>query len=99
MINITCIFILRICRQLNLYDFLRLKKTKQPNTYYHLSFLRGRRDLLSNIKLLKIKGSKKHSMMIEEPDFDRMEAIAPVDEDDRKKSSTQVKHPRRRDEE
>ena len=38
-------------------------------------------------------------MMIEEPDFDRMEAISSVDEDDRKKSSTQVKHPRRRDEE
>ena len=37
--------------------------------------------------------------MIEEPDFDRMEAISPVDEDDRKKSSIQVKHPRRRNEE
>jgi len=47
MINVTYIFFLRICRQLNLYDFLRLKKTKQPDTYYHLSFLQGRRDLLS----------------------------------------------------
>ena len=37
-------------------------------------------------------------MMIEEPDFDRMEAISPVDEDDSKISSTQM-HPCRRDEE
>ena len=36
-------------------------------------------------------------MMIEEPDFDRTEAISPVDEDDRKISSTQM-YPRRRDE-
>ena len=48
--------------------------------------------------LLKIKGSKKQPIMIEEPDFDRMEAISLVDEDDRKISSTQM-HPRRRDEE
>jgi len=38
-------------------------------------------------------------MMIEEPDFDRMKAISPVHEDDRKISSTQVMHPPRRDEE
>ena len=41
-------------------------------------------DAPTHIKLLKIKGSKKQPMMIEEPDFDRMEAISPVDEDVRK---------------
>ena len=50
------------------------------------------------IMLLKIKGSKKQPMMIEEPDFDRIETISPVDEDERMISSTQM-HPRRRDEE
>ena len=37
-------------------------------------------------------------IMIEEPDFDRMEAISLVDEDHSKISSTQM-HRRRRDEE
>ena len=55
------------------------------------------KDSHTHIELLKIKGSKKQPMMIEEPDFDRMEAISPVDEDDWKISSTQM-HPRRRDE-
>jgi len=55
-------------------------------------------DSHTHVKLLKIKGSKKQRVMIEEPDFDRMEAISPVDEDDRKISSTQM-HPHRRDEE
>ena len=45
-----------------------------------------------------MKGPKKQPMMIEEPDFDRMEAISLVDEDDSKISSTQM-HPCRRDEE
>ena len=55
-------------------------------------------DSHTHIKLLKINCSKKQHMMIEEPDFDRMEAISPVDEDDRKILLTQM-HPRRRDEE
>ena len=34
----------------------------------------------------------------EEPDFGRMEAMSPVDVDDRKISPTQLMHPRQRDE-
>jgi len=56
-------------------------------------------DTHTHIKLLKIKDSKKKPIMIEESDFDRIEAISPIDKDGRKISSTQVMHPRRRDEE
>jgi len=41
------IFALWMTRQLNLYDFVRMKKAKQSDTYYHLSFVRGCPDMLS----------------------------------------------------
>lgn len=37
-------------RQLNLYGFRKVKKGPNRGAYEHLSFLRGRRDLLGNVK-------------------------------------------------
>ena len=76
--------------------FRNQRKVKRKTEYHQIEALYE--DAPTHIKLLKIKGSKKQPMMIEEPNFDRMEDISPVDEDDRKISSTQM-HRRRRDEE
>jgi len=76
-------------RQLNLYDFVRMKKAKQSDTYYHLSFVRGSPDMLSNIRLTRTKGSKKKLDRVEEPNFDQMEPALPIegDKSDKKMSS------------
>lgn len=44
-------------RQLNLYGFRRLSKGEDQGCYFHPKFQRNRKDLLSEIKRLPVKGS------------------------------------------
>jgi len=69
-------------RQVNLYDFKRLRNEECSTAYYHEAFLRGRPDLLDSIKLKKSKGVERkdsNEMGLDgDPDFYRMDVISPV---------------------
>jgi hypothetical protein len=59
---------------LNIYEFQRISSGPDKNAYYHLSFQRGRHDLLSRIKRVTIKGTgiRKAPTPEDEPDFYQM---------------------------
>ena len=61
-------------RQLNLYGFSRLSLGEDRGGYYHEYFLRGRPDLLTNLKRLRVKGSgvRKIPLLETEPNFYEM---------------------------
>lgn len=58
-------------RQLNIYEFKRISTGPDKNGYYHLSFQRGKFDLLPRIKRVTVKGTgiRKAPHPEEEPDF------------------------------
>lgn len=45
-------------RQLNLYEFQRVTDGPDKGAYYHELFVKGRPDLSSSMKRIKIKGAK-----------------------------------------
>jgi HSF-type DNA-binding len=58
-------------RQLNIYEFQRISTGPDKNAYYHLSFQRGKHDLLPLIKRVTVKGTgiRKAPSPENEPDF------------------------------
>jgi len=45
-------------RQLNIYGFSRFSQGQDKGAYYNLCFVRGHRDLVRDMKRIKVKGSK-----------------------------------------
>ena len=67
-------------RQLNLYDLVRIPEKKRVIEYYHPCLLRGRGDLLGQIRCERVKTGKRGAETSEEtmiPDFDAMGPISP----------------------
>lgn len=68
-------------RQLNIYEFQRISTGPDKNAYYHLSFQRGKNDLLPLIKRVTVKGTgiRKAPAPEDEPNFYEMAPIAAAD--------------------
>ena len=49
-------------RQLNLYDFTRVTCGPDRGSYYHKSFVRGKPELLDDIKRIKLKGERSKNL-------------------------------------
>ena len=62
-------------RQLNIYGFHKTRRGKDEGSYYHPYFIRGRKDLLTEIIRIPIKSrareSSDHLMMISTPNLSR----------------------------
>lgn len=68
-------------RQLNIYEFQRISAGPDKNAYYHLSFQRGRPDLISHIQRVTIKGTgiRRAPTPEDEPNF--YQQMPPSDDD------------------